>query len=92
MFVYVLRTTINVQDANPNAALFSHCNLDTNSEMEHLVAHLVAGIDGRVSVAELLAKLGADLDAPRSTALVAHALTALQILYVDGTVADLHGV
>jgi hypothetical protein len=57
-----------------------------------LVATLVAGIDGRTSVAELLARLCADKDAAQTAQIAASVLTALQILYIDGTIADLHGL
>jgi flavin-dependent dehydrogenase len=57
-----------------------------------LVAALVRHIDGRTSVAELLAVLCADSDAAQHEQIVTSVLTALQILYVDGTVADLAGL
>jgi hypothetical protein len=57
-----------------------------------LVAQLVACIDGRTSVAELLARLCADRDEREGAQIARGALTALQILYVDGTVADLQGL
>lgn len=55
----------------------------------HLVAQMVSCIDGRLSVAELLAKLRAEKDETQSAQIVASALAALEILYIDGTVADL---
>jgi hypothetical protein len=57
-----------------------------------LVAQLVQRIDGRTSVAELLAILCADRDAAQRVQITTSVLTALQILYVDGTVADLVGL
>jgi flavin-dependent dehydrogenase len=57
-----------------------------------LVAALVRRIDGRTSVAELLAILCADSDAAQQAQIATSVLTALQILYVDGTVADLEGL
>ena len=58
-----------------------------------LVASLVALIDGHTPVAELLAKLCQGQEALPEGAHMAHAaLTALQILYVDGTIADLQGL
>jgi hypothetical protein len=55
-----------------------------------LVARLVSRIDGRTTVAELLAMLRGEI--PHSTQIDASVLTILQILYVDGTVADLEGL
>lgn len=57
-----------------------------------LVAQLVSCIDGRTSVAELLTRLREGRDASQGTQLEAGALAALQILYVDGTIADLDGL
>ena len=57
-----------------------------------LVAQLVSRIDGRTSVAELLAMLRGGMDKSQGTQLEVGALTALQILYVDGTVAELEGL
>jgi flavin-dependent dehydrogenase len=58
----------------------------------HLVAQTVSLIDGRRSVANLLAALCQGSDATRGAQITTHVLTALQILYVDGTIADLPGV
>lgn len=58
----------------------------------NLVANMVSLIDGRVSVAELLDKLCGSGDGGQSIQIQRSALTALQVLYVDGTVADLHGL
>jgi halogenation protein CepH len=56
-----------------------------------LVARLVGLIDGNTSVGALVAKLGEGRE-PRERALIErNALAALQILYVDGTIADLLG-
>jgi flavin-dependent dehydrogenase len=57
-----------------------------------LVAALVRRIDGRTSVAELLAILCAHSEAAQQAQVATSVLTALQILYVDGTVADLVGL
>ena len=57
-----------------------------------LVAQLVSGIDGHTSVAELLAILCADREAAQRAQIATSVLAALQILYVDGTVADLVGL
>jgi flavin-dependent dehydrogenase len=55
-----------------------------------LVASLVSLIDGRTSVAGLLEKLCHGREAlPEGSQITHAALTALQILYVDGTIADL---
>ena len=56
-----------------------------------LVAQLVSLVDGRSSVAALLARLCEGRDAAQSKQIVISACTALQILYVDGTIADLPG-
>jgi flavin-dependent dehydrogenase len=56
-----------------------------------LVAGLVAGVDGRATVAEILGRLGpAGGEAGRLAA--EGALMALQILYLDGTVAELRDI
>jgi len=57
-----------------------------------LVAQLVSLVDGHRSVAELLAKLCEGNDATRGAQIATHVLTALNILYVDGTIADWPGV
>ncbi len=57
-----------------------------------LVARLASLIDGRASVAELLARLCADRDAHEGAQIVRSAVAALQILYVDGAVGDLQGL
>jgi hypothetical protein len=57
-----------------------------------LVAQMVSLIDGHRSVAVLLAELCQSSEATRGAQITTHALTALQILYVDGTIADLPGV
>jgi len=57
-----------------------------------LVARLVSLIDGNTSIGVLLAKLCAGREAAERTLLERSALAALQILYVDGTIADLHGL
>ena len=57
-----------------------------------LVAEIVSRIDGRKSVAALLTELCQGSDATRSGQIATHVLTALQILYVDSTIADLPDV
>jgi halogenation protein CepH len=54
-----------------------------------LVARLVSLTDGSTAVGELLAKLGAGRDAGERALIERSVLAALQILYVDGTIADL---
>ncbi|HEY5868247.1 MAG TPA: FAD-dependent oxidoreductase [Candidatus Tectomicrobia bacterium] len=54
-----------------------------------LVAQLVSLIDGHSSVAELLARLCEGKDTTQSAQIATSVLTTLQILYVDGTIADL---
>jgi flavin-dependent dehydrogenase len=56
-----------------------------------LVARLVSLIDGVTSVGALLAKLGEGREAAERALIERSALAALQILYVDGTIADLRG-
>jgi hypothetical protein len=58
----------------------------------HLVAQTVSLVDGRRSVADLLAALCRGSDVTQNAQIATHVLTALQILYVDGTIADLPGV
>jgi hypothetical protein len=58
-----------------------------------LVAQLVSLIDGRASIAELLAKLCAGQDAtPEGDQIIRAGLATLQILYVDGALAALQGL
>ena len=57
-----------------------------------LVAQLVSLVDGHSSVAELLTRLCEGSDETQSAQIATSALTTLQILYVDGTIADLSGV
>jgi flavin-dependent dehydrogenase len=54
-----------------------------------LVAQLVSRIDGRTPVGDLLQQLCTGYDATAAAQMAHSALTALQILYVDGTVAAL---
>ncbi len=56
-----------------------------------LVAQMVSLIDGHRSVAELLARLCEGRDETQGTQIATSALTALQILYIDGTITDLPG-
>ena len=57
-----------------------------------LIAKMVSLIDGRISVSDLLARLRGDRDEIQGAHIERNAIAALQILYVDGTVADLHGL
>jgi hypothetical protein len=57
-----------------------------------LIAQLVSVIDGQTSVAELLAKMCTGREVAQSAQIAANVLTALQILYVDSTVAELVGL
>ncbi len=57
-----------------------------------LVANLVALIDGHRSVAEILTMLGQRGNTDQRTQLIAGAFKTLEILYVDGTIAELSGV
>ena len=58
----------------------------------HLVAQLVSLIDGHSSVAELLGRLCEGKDTTQGAQIATSVLTTLQILYVDGTIADLSGL
>ena len=57
-----------------------------------LVARMVSLIDGRTTVAGLLTRLRENGDEARVAQIEQSIMTALQILYVDGTVADLDGL
>jgi hypothetical protein len=57
-----------------------------------LVAQLVSLIDGHSSVAELLLRLCEGSEETQGAQIATSALTALQILYVDGTIAELSGL
>jgi FAD-dependent halogenase len=57
-----------------------------------LVARLVPRIDGRMPIADLLKSVGAGLEASKRGSIERGALAALQILYVDGAIADLSGL
>jgi halogenation protein CepH len=57
-----------------------------------LVARLVSLIDGDTSVGALLARLGESREASERPLIGRSALATLQILYVDGTIADLRGL
>jgi flavin-dependent dehydrogenase len=57
-----------------------------------LVAQLVSLIDGHRSVADLLGRLCEGSEATQRAQIATHVLTALHILYVDGTIADISGL
>ena len=57
-----------------------------------LVAGLVSLIDGRASVDELLAKLISGVDEDQAGRIARDAVATLEILYLDGAVADLRGI
>ena len=57
-----------------------------------LVATMVSLIDGRTSVAQLLARLKDGSDAEQAAQIEGSIPAALQILYVDGAVAELAGL
>jgi flavin-dependent dehydrogenase len=57
-----------------------------------LVAQLVSCIDGQTAVADILTRLCAGQEAQQAAAIATSALAALQILYTDGTIAELHGL
>jgi flavin-dependent dehydrogenase len=54
-----------------------------------LVARLVSCIDGGTSLGALLRKLAEGREASERGVIERHAMAALQILYIDGTIADL---
>ncbi len=54
-----------------------------------LVARLVSVIDGQTSAADLLNNLAAEVEPAQQQQLAQSIITTLQILYVDGTVAEL---
>jgi hypothetical protein len=56
-----------------------------------LVAGLVSGIDGATSLAALAGRLGNGRQASERAVIERHMLAALQILYIDGTIADVRG-
>ena len=58
----------------------------------NLVAQLVSRIDGGATVAQLMAQLGALVEADRIEDLQRSVLATLQILYVDGAVDELVGL
>ena len=71
--------------------------LATNSQPEgtpcsNLVAQLVSRMDGAATVEQLMAQLGALVEADRIEDLQRSVLATLQILYVDGTVDELAGL
>ncbi|MCH8226522.1 MAG: hypothetical protein IIC97_11715 [Chloroflexi bacterium] len=53
---------------------------------------MVSVIDGRTTVAQILARLKDGSDPDQAAQIERNVLTALQILYVDGAVADLAGL
>ena len=57
-----------------------------------LVATIVSLIDGRTTVAQILAKLKEGSDEGQAARIERSVLATLQILYVDGAVADLAGL
>ena len=57
-----------------------------------LVATMVSLIDGRTSVAQMLARLRDGSDARQADQIERSVLAALQILYVDGAVAEMAGL
>jgi flavin-dependent dehydrogenase len=56
-----------------------------------LIARLVSLIDGATSVGALVVRLGDGREASERALIERHVLTALQILYVDGTIAGWRG-
>ena len=60
--------------------------------ISRLVAEMVSFIDGRNSMADVLGKLGESSSENQAGQVELNAMDALEILYVDGTVSELHGV
>ena len=56
------------------------------------MAFSVSVIDGRTSVAQMLSRLKEGSDAKQAAQIEQSVLAALQILYVDGAVAELAGL
>ena len=55
----------------------------------NLVARLATMLDGKSTVAEVLNALGAEVEPSQQQQLLSGVLSTLQILYVDGTIAEL---
>ena len=55
----------------------------------NLVARLAVMLDGQTSVNSVLTTLAAEVDPSQQQQLLSSVLSALQILYVDGTIAEL---
>ena len=62
------------------------------TECSDLVAVLLSRIDGRTTVGELMARLQEGVDAAQRILMERHVLNALQVLYVDGTIAEMKGL
>jgi hypothetical protein len=62
------------------------------TECSDLVALMLSRIDGRTSVADLIAKLQEGSEEPQTGQIVQSVLAALKILYVDGVIAELRSV
>jgi hypothetical protein len=56
------------------------------------VTQLVALLDGHTSIAAVLNRFCTGRSAEQSTQIAGHVLSALQLLYVDGTIAELAGL
>jgi flavin-dependent dehydrogenase len=57
-----------------------------------LVAHLVSQLDGHTSIGAILDRLCAGYDGTQRSRIVNSALATLQILYIDGAIAELQGL
>jgi len=57
-----------------------------------VVAQLVEAIDGQATVADIVARNAAGLDAETADHLVEAAFRTIEILYIDGIIADLRGL
>jgi len=66
-------------------------NRPEGTECSSLVAVLLSRVDGRTSVAELIARLQDGSDQPQKGQIEQSVLAALQILYVDGVIVDSKG-
>jgi FAD-dependent halogenase len=62
------------------------------TECSDLVAVLLSRIDGRATVGEIIAGLQSNVAEAQRAQVEGHALAALQVLYVDGAIAELMGI
>jgi flavin-dependent dehydrogenase len=61
-------------------------------ECSNFVALMLSHIDGRASVGELVAKLRGDSGQSQGAQIERNALSALEVLYIEGAIAELQGL